>query len=181
MSKLFLILGLVFTFGVTGARANLYYDQDFHNVVLSPTRTTQYGTFNIAVQGYNPSAESLVWAGFAFTFLGYDDREETVRISLGHEVSSYHHIARGFNLFGGLLAGDALLDLSADGIISYQVRWVSGDPFRLLTASLLAESASNVSTPSTSVPDGGTTLCLLGVGLLALGCARKRLKSAPTH
>lgn len=180
MSKIFLVLGFVLTLGITSAQANLYYDHDYLNVVLSPTRTTQNGTFNIAVQGYDSTAESLVWAGFAFTFLDYDNREETVRISLGHEVSSYHHIARGFNLFGGLLSGDALLDLSTDGIISYQVRWVSGDPFKLLTASLLAESAANVSTPPAAVPDGGTTLCLLGVGLLALGCARKRLKKAST-
>lgn len=173
--KTFVILGLVLVSGVLNARANLYYDYDYINAVLSSANVNRNGTFDIAVQGYNPSAESIAWAGFAFTFIDSDNNEDTVRISLGHEVVAYEHIEYGFNIFGGLLAGDALLDLSADGLISYQVRWISGDPFRLMSATLLAETTANAPVP-TRVPDGGTTLAMLGLALLALGWAQKRLR-----
>lgn len=158
------------------ASANLYYDYDYINTVLSSSTRDKWGTFNIAVQGYNPNAESIDWAGFAFTFIDSDNREDTVRISLGHEAISYEHIEYGFNIFGGLLEGDALIDLSTDGIISYHVRWISGDPFRLMSATLLAETTAN-SLPASPVPDGGSTLALLGFALLAIGVARTRLAS----
>ena len=170
------ILGLVLVSGVFSARANLYYDYDYINTVLSSANRDRNGSFNIAVQGYSPSAETMSWAGFAFTFVDTDNREDTVRISLGHEAVNYEHIEYGFNIFGGLLAGDALLDLSADGIISYNVHWTSGDPFRLVSATLLAETTANSIVPSVRVPDGGLTLTMLGLALLALGWTQKRLK-----
>jgi hypothetical protein len=173
--KTFVILGLVLVSGVLNARANLYYDYDYINTVLSSVNRDNNGTFNIAVQGYDPSAESMSWAGFAFTFIDSDNQEDTVRISLSHEAVTYEHIEYGFNIFGGLLAGDALLDLSADGIISYNVRWISGDPFKLVSATLLAETTANAPPPA-PVPDGGLTLAMLGLALLALGWAQKKLK-----
>ena len=173
--KAFVILGLVLVAGVFSARANLYYDYDYINTVLSSSNPDKNGSFNIAVQGYSPSAETMQWAGFAFTFVDTDNREDTVRISLGHEAVSYEHIEYGFNIFGGLLAGDALLDLSADGIISYNVHWTSGDPFRLVSATLLAETTANSIVP-VRVPDGGLTLAMLGLALLGLGWAQRRLK-----
>lgn len=172
------ILGFFLVFSGLSASANLYYDYDYINAVLSATSTDRSGTFDIAVQGYDPSAESIAWAGFAFTFIDRDNQEDTVRISLGHEIVSYEHIECGFNIFGGLLAGDALLDLSADGIISYQVRWISGDPFRLLNATLLAETCANAP-QAAQVPEGGSTLAMLGLALLAVGWAQNKLKSSP--
>jgi hypothetical protein len=171
--KTFVILGLVLVAGLLSARANLYYDYDYIDTVLSSVNQDRSGTFNITVQGYSPSAETMSWAGFAFTFVDSDNQEDTVRISLGHEAVNYEHVEYGFNIFGGLLAGDALLDLSADGIISYSVRWISGDPFRLVSATLLAETTANAPAP---VPDGGMTLALLGLSLLGLGWAQKKLK-----
>jgi hypothetical protein len=177
VKKIFgILLGFV-GLGVVTANASLYYDVDILNTTLGPTRPSKSGTFNIAVQGYNPDAETIDWAGFAFTFLDTDNREDTVRISLGHDIIAYENISYGFNIFGGLLQGDALLDLSADGIISYTIRWVCGDPFKLLTASLIAESTANSTLPSAPVPDGGATLAMLGLALLALEGTRRFTKA----
>ena len=179
MKKTFAILVLGLVLGAVNAGAHLYYDFDYINQTLGPTYTTKDGTFNIAEQGYNPTTESVSWAGFAFTFIDNDNREDTVRINLGNSVVNYEHIEYGFNIFGGLLTGNALLDLSSDGIISYRVRWISGDPFKLMTASLTAESVARAAA-STPIPDGGTTLGLLGIALLALGWARTRLLKLPS-
>ena len=177
MRKILGVLLGVLGLGLADASAALYYDHDYLNTVLGPTRLSKSGSFNIAVQGYSPTAETIDWAGFAFTFIDSDNKEDTVRISLGHEIVSYENISYGFNIFGGLLTGDALLDLSADGIISYTIRWVSGDPFKLLTGTLIAETTANANnpTPGAPVPDGGATVAMLGLALLALEGARRKL------
>lgn len=179
MQKILGVLLGVLGLGVVTASASLYYDVDYHNTVLGPTRISKSGTFNIAVQGYNPTAETIDWAGFAFTFVDSDNREDTVRISLGHSIVSYENISYGFNIFGGLLTGNALLDLRADGIISYTVKWVSGDPFKLISAALIAESTPNATLPSEPVPEGGATVAMLGLALLALEGARRKLRQRP--
>jgi hypothetical protein len=174
------IVPVAIAFLASPAHATLYSDIDVFNTTLSASNPSRTGSFDIASKGYESSTESILWAGFAFTFYDSDNREDTVEINLGHEAVNYEHIARGFSIFGGLLAGDALLDLSSDGFISYTIRWESGDPFRLVAASLLAESSpitvATAPSPTNRVPDGGATAGLLGCALLGLVWTGKRLQ-----
>jgi hypothetical protein len=169
------VLAVALAICVPQAQAALYLDHDVILKTLSYSNPTHGGTFNIAAQGYNPDAEQITWAGFAFTFMDSDLREDTVRISLSGDAQGVHHVTYGFSIFGGLLSGDALLDLSEDGIVSYQVKWLTGDPFLLKTASLLAETSANA-----SVPDGGTTVGMLGLALLGLGLMSRKLQALKT-
>ncbi len=162
-----------FGFCASQANAALYVDNDVILKTLSSSSPSYYGNFNILNQGYNPDTEQVIWAGVAFVFLDSDSREDTVRISLNGESQGVQHISYGFSVFGGLLSGEALCDLNEFGVLSYQVRWLSGDPFLFKTATLLAETSSNA-----SVPDGGTTVGMLGLALLGLGFVSRKLKAS---
>jgi hypothetical protein len=106
-------------------------------------------------------------------FIDSDRREDTVRINLNGESQGVHHVTYGFSVFGGLLSGEALYDLNEFGVLSYQIKWLSGDPFLLKTATLMAETSANA-----SVPDGGTTVGLLGLALLGLALASRKFKAS---
>ena len=163
-------------FCASQAQAALYVDNDVILKTLSSSTPSHYGNFNILNQGYNPDTEQVIWAGVAFVFVGSDSAEDTVRISLNGESQGVQHVSYGFSVFGGLLSGEALCDLNDFGVLSYQVRWLSGDPFLFKTATLLAETSANASVPS--VPDGGTTVGMLGLALLGLGLAGRKLKAS---
>ena len=162
---------IALSFCASQARAALYVDHDVILKTLSSYTPAHYGNFNILNQGYNPDAEQVTWAGVAFVFVGSDRTEDTVRISLNGESQGVHHVSYGFSVFGGLLSGEALCDLNDFGVLSYQIRWLSGDPFLLKTATLMAETSANA-----SVPDGGTTVGMLGLALLGLGLLARKLK-----
>jgi hypothetical protein len=170
LAKAVCIAALVLAGNAPQAQAALYVDYDEIVKTLSESNPTHYGSFDILSQGYNPDAEQVTWAAIAFTFLDSDSNEDTVRISLNGDSQGVHLVTYGFSAFGGLLSGDALFDLNAFGILSYQVRWLSGDPFQLKSATLLAETSANA-----SVPDGGTTVGMLGLALLGLGFVSRRL------
>lgn len=155
------------------SQAALYIDNDVILKTLSSSTPSHYGNFNILNQGYNPDAEQITWAGVAFVFIDSDRREDTVRINLNGESQGVHHVTYGFSVFGGLLSGEALYDLNEFGVLSYQIKWLSGDPFLLKTATLMAETSANA-----SVPDGGTTVGLLGLALLGLALASRKFKAS---
>jgi hypothetical protein len=155
------------------AHAALYVDSDVILKTLSSSTPSHYGNFDILNQGYNPDTEQVIWAGVAFVFVGSDSTEDTVRISLNGESQGVHYVSYGFSVFGGLLSGEALCDLNEFGVLSYQIRWLSGDPFLLKTATLLAETSANA-----SVPDGGTTVGMLGLALLGLGLAKRKFRTS---
>jgi hypothetical protein len=160
-------------FCASQAHAGLYVDNDVILKTLSSSTPSHYGNFNILNQGYNPDTEQVIWAGVAFVFVDSDNTEDTVRISLNGESQGVQHISYGFSVFGGLLSGEALCDLNDFGVLSYQVKWLSGDPFLFKTATLMAETSANA-----SVPDGGTTVGMLGLALLGLGVASRKFKAA---
>lgn len=165
-------------FCVSQASAALYVDNDVILKTLSSSTPSHYGNFNILNQGYNPDTEEVIWAGVAFVFVGSDSSEDTVRISLNCESQGVHYVSYGFSVFGGLLSGEALCDLNEFGVLSYQIRWLSGDPFLFKTATLLAETSANSSVTSVPVPDGGLTVGMLGLALLGLGLASRKFKAS---
>jgi hypothetical protein len=171
--KLLCAVAVGLGFCASQANAALYVDNDVILKTLSSSTPSHYGNFNILNQGYNPDTEQVIWAGVAFVFVGSDSTEDTVRISLNGESQGVHYISYGFSVFGGLLSGEALCDLNEFGVLSYQIRWLSGDPFLLKTATLLAETSANA-----SVPDGGTTVGMLGLALLGLGLVSRKFKGA---
>jgi len=172
-TRLLCAAALALAFFAPQARAALYMDHDVILKTLSSYSRSHYGNFNILNQGYNPDAEQVTWAGVAFVFDDSNYLEDTVRISLNGESQGVHHVTYGFSVFGGLLSGEALCDLNEFGVLSYQVRWLSGDPFLLKSATLLAETSANA-----SVPDGGTTVGMLGLALLGLGLISRKLKAS---
>lgn len=128
--------------------------------------------------GYNPLNETIVKASVVFTF--FEDftgnafidgfAKEKFTIELG--TNSFKNGGGYFIPFIPVLSGGeiditAQLDLDADGKLSYTVRSTKGD-FILGSAGILAEAATR------AVPDAGSTLALLGLGMLGLAGIRRR-------
>jgi hypothetical protein len=159
------------------AQAVIYTDHQNINATLSRYNPLYQDEFDIYQHGFRPANEDVISGAVAFVFIDADKKEERVDINLGEEDFRSGRINYGFTVFGGLLSCDALIDINEDGKISYDVRWVSGDAFRLVTGTLVA-CATASAPPSHGVPDGGTTVAMLGVAMLALGCVQRKLKAS---
>jgi len=79
--------------------------------------------------------------------------------------------------FGGSVVGTVLADLSATGKLDYTVTLQGNSSATLLGASLTADvtDALTGNPIGNAVPDGGSTLTLLGCAMLGLGWLRKKL------
>lgn len=133
------------------------------------------GKFNILKDGYDPTKEQICCAGFWFAFSD-DSRDgcgqtEVVKISIedtkvfkGDVDGSKWH----YDWVWGALGGSLLATLSDTGILDYTVKILSGDTY-LKEAGLIAKSCAR------QVPDGGSTVVLLGAGMLGLAFLRRRL------
>ncbi len=170
--KKFLIAML--TFGVVsffGAQTEAttscnYWDFDWILQKVSPT-TPYAGSFDIKPDGYNPATEKVVSATAWFLLVDdADEAQEYVQIDLGSLENYYGPIEVDFSLVGGPVTGTALLDLSQDGVLSYTIRATSGD-FWAKFAKICATACP------VSVPDGGTTVALLGCALVAVESLRR--------
>lgn len=72
----------------------------------------------------------------------------------------------------GALSGEFIANyLETDGTITYTVKATRGD-FRVIGAGLAVTTC-----PATSVPDGGTSSALLGLGLCALAAVGRRFRA----
>lgn len=132
----------------------------------------------VAGDGYDPITETIVKASVVFTFfedftgnaLADGFAKEKFTIELG--ANSFKNGGGFFIPFVPVLSGGeidiaAQLDLDAEGKLSYTVRSTKGD-FILGSAGILAEAAPR------AVPDAGSTLALLGLGMLGLTALRRR-------
>lgn len=187
MKELGKILGLAAVVAMTSVSAHAlqYVDTDNIGAVLNAGNPSISGVFNIAsadgdgldTVGYDPNSESIVFAAAQFTIVDWDGGSEAVTVSLGSDAfaSSSGTFGMGFSILGGVVLGNAYLDLSQDGIVAYTIQWTSGtSSFTASGASLTAFTAPK--SPPTSVPDGGLTVSLLGFGLVSLGWLSRRLK-----
>jgi hypothetical protein len=166
---------ILMAFGTATSRATEYYDYENINVLLSASNPLMTGNFNIADQGYTSGAETIISADVEFVLWDSDANADGVTVSVdGLQIEAGRTVTQGFSIFGGSLVGQALLDLQEDGRIGYRIEWLSGDSFRVSAASLIAQTAPN---SVVGVPDGGMTLTLLGLGLVALEYGRRKLKS----
>lgn len=152
---------------------------------LTPSSPTYSSTFNILLDGYDPTTMVVTSAEAWFAFAdGENDAAEYVRIYLGSPYSpfmgpievngTHNNIPTSYDWRHGSLSGSLLVDLQ-DGIINYRVTVTSGDTY-LKRAKLVAEGYE---IPRRNVPDGGSTAVLLGLGLLGMGTiARRRVPAS---
>lgn len=163
------IAGMVLA-GVVSVQATLYTDIDLIKTKLDQNETYS-GTFNIANKGYNSGVESVTSALAQFWLaddLDWPRQSESFTVSLGSDSQWSSGPVR--LLVGDKLNVTLLADLGADGILNYSVTAATGD-FYLLAASL---EACTERKPQ-QVPDGGTTLALLGLGLVGVAGLRRRM------
>ncbi len=143
------------------------------------------GTFNILNDGYNPGLHTLTSATAKFAFADDDVfgdliEQEWVEIELDGdllinsavEVDGTH---ASFDWHSNGLTGSMLFTLSTLGTIDYTItildtQWWTNNSTYLKVAKLKAYGDYK------QVPDSGATVALMGLGLVGLVAARKRLE-----
>jgi hypothetical protein len=136
---------------------------------LNPLYNPSYtGQFDLTGYGFNPNTQDINSAVATFTLwdtpvLG---GSEGYRITVDGITTASGGSFSGFITLGGAVTGTLLGNLNDDGILDYTVTATSG-VFWLLDANLTAEATN-------SVPDGGTTLGLLGLGFLGIVYLRRK-------
>jgi hypothetical protein len=176
MRKLFVTICLAaLTVMLSGSTYAADYS-DYINIetVLHSGNSAVSGTFDISDDGFNGTAESINWADVQFVVYDNDSNRDVVKMTVGGDYTAGGSVRNGFNLFGGTLLGEALLDLSLDGIIGFTIHWLSGDAFRVSEAALSVQTISNAQ----PVPDGGSTVMMLGLALLGFGTLHRKLKAS---
>ena len=147
------------------------------------------GTFEINSQdpdgiydliGYDPAIEQITNA--TATFFLKDDgllgdiAPEKVTITLGPDTFINSQTVPFLFTTGGV-TGNAFFDLSADGILAYSImavpnnRWNGISDFKVYSALLTVDARAR------AVPDGGTTVLLLGMGFLGLCVLQRKFAS----
>lgn len=123
--------------------------------------------------GYNPVSEEIISAR-AFFYLANGDTllTSTVDIFLGEAQLQAHdgQEVLSVRLLVGGVTGTALFDLQEDGTLRYEITAESG-VLALLEAQIIAEAGPR----SIGVPDGGSSMVLLGFVFIALGVLKRRL------
>ena len=164
----------------TSAHAIPYADLDLIGIKLdasTPLNSVYSGEFDIGQWGYNKDSQKVDSASVSFIFSDNvapwkDDASETVNIDLGSSLYlGPIEINFPTSVNGGVL-GTVLADLQ-DGKLKYTINAKSGD-FIVVSAALLVDASPR---PRNSVPDGGATAALLGLGLLGLSAVGRKLRS----
>lgn len=163
------LLGLIASLLVAvGAQANTYTDNNSADVWLNANNTSYTGTFTLA--GYNSAAETITSAQATFTFwdsLAFGG-SESFSVNMGGDGFSHGSFYWDLSIGQAVISGLSILD--STGALSYTITRTSGE-FWLTNASLTATTAAR------NVPDAGATSILLGLGVLAMVGAKRRLSS----
>ena len=168
------VLGLVLVFTASKANAILISDERTINAVLSSANPTydsvaHNNSFDLTARGFTPGSQTISLAYASFSFLDTDFISDMVTISFDSSALTIGStLPYGFSAFGGLVVGTVFADLNATGKLDYTVTMIGNSDVTLKGASLLAVA-------SAPVPDGGSTLALLGCAIFGLGWARKKL------
>lgn len=144
---------------------------------MSTRRVSSWNkTFDLLKAGYDPATMRIVSAIVSFAFADdYDRSREYVKIIVGgdtlwryQEVDGTHYNAPYSYDWYSKSLGAGLISQLQDGVIDYSVKARSGD-FYLKEASLTAQ------VERLKVPDAGTTLGMLGLGLASLFVLRRQM------
>jgi hypothetical protein len=156
------------------ANATLYVDNNGADVWLNANNQSYTGQFNLTDYGFNPATEQIVSANACFTLFDLFGRESYDILIDGTSLFSGGSFCGLINLRTGI-TGSLLASLNVDGILNYTIQRTSGE-FWLTNARLTASTGSNGGgCPNNRVPDGGTTMALLGLGILGLAAVRRKL------
>jgi len=151
-----------------------YWDIDLFAEKLSGSNSSKSGVFDITtgpLGGYNPLTQT-VYSGTVWFALSDDqllDSNEWVEFKLDG-INFLNPIEVDLTIVSGQVLGSALVTLDSTGTLSYTIQRTYGD-FWALGAKLMAEAGPR---SATSVPDGGTTLMLLGGALAGIEALRRR-------
>jgi hypothetical protein len=166
-----LACSLVFLSGVRGVAGTLWdIDLFFPPKYLSGQNTKYTDYFDITSK-YNPNLEKVTFAKLWVAATDdqvwpWPDSQESAAVYLGDQLFlGPKNIS--LNLLSGEITGNALATLDNYGKLKYSIRREEGD-FLVWSAKLLVETSPR------SVPDGGATLMLLGVGLAGIESLRRR-------
>ena len=146
------------------------------NAIINPG-SSYSGAFDLTTQGFNPSLHEVTSANAFFVLSdvsGFPGGPENVTISLDGNF-----FASAVNFIGTVVAGGSILNLSLlnDGSVGYQVVAASG-PGHVLTVLSLAQINFEFGAKTTQpVPDGGSMMALLGLSVLGLGWASRRVRA----
>ncbi len=147
---------------------------DFTGFVAA--NTTKDGNFYLSssIPSYDSANEEITSATVSFVLQdlsAFGLGKETVTISVdGEKIGS----AEGFSLVG--LAGTVVnLSLLDDNVLVYKIVSGPGSVVGTLVASAVLQFTSAPKTQS--VPDGGSMMALLGLSVLGLGWASRRVRA----
>lgn len=149
---------------------------DVPNAIINPGNSYS-GTFDLTTQGFNPSLHEVTSANAFFVLSdvsGFPGGPENVTINLDGSF-----FASAVNFIGTIVAGGSILNLSLlnDGSVGYEVVAASG-PGHVLTVLSLAQLNFEFGAKTIpSVPDGGSMMALLGLSVLGLGWAGRRVRA----
>lgn len=170
MKKFLIALGLLVTVVVNSQAASYTVNGDWLGLVFP--NSTQPGKF-IVPPGV-PSVGEEITSAYA-TFILVDQSllglaNETITVNLDNTF-----FASAQNFFIAGLTGGVNLSFLTDGVVNYSI--VSGPGNGV--GSLLVAAVLNITTgPATqSVPDGGSMMALLGLSVLGLGWASRRVRA----
>lgn len=147
-----------------------FQDNNPADVYLNFLNPSYTGTFDIAEPGYDPTHYIITSAVATFSFFDLLGRE-SFTVNFGPNPFLVGSSFVWDIDLGGNVTGNALLDLSSDGILSYTVARGSGE-FWLTNANLTVE-ADDIA----RVPDEAATALLLGIGFLGLAWRRRVAKA----
>ncbi|MBN9690549.1 MAG: VPDSG-CTERM sorting domain-containing protein [Verrucomicrobia bacterium] len=125
------------------------------------------------IVGFNKDTEKLIGGYVEFelwgTEIGGGLQKEKARFTLGSlSFNTPGQQILGTQIYGGNLTVSLLADLQADGSLDYRVRLIDQGLVNIDTVVL--KSANLVA----HVPDSGSTMALLGAGMLGLVAVRSR-------
>jgi len=184
MKKTFLSLAgiaVALTLSVSSAHA-IQISDDGSSVGLIDSTHTVSGVFDLTSQ-YNSSAFSMGGATASFVFSN-NGNNTAVDVRLDGLSTGTGIIPLTFLWFFNVpvqftVSGAAKDDLVNTGILSYSISLNddSSGASIYLTGATLTATVTAKSPAENAVPDGGTTLSLLGLALTGLGLARRKFKA----
>lgn len=175
MTKTIRILALmaICQVGSLTAYSNSYAISDLSSHIIAPSFS---GLFDLdGSTGFKPGAEAINSASVVFAIANFTAGSPNVEISLDGSFFS-----SGKTFSSDFLGGNVTLGFAADtSILRYTITSSIQSPVpKFLQGSFLKFSTDQRPTdPPTRVPDGGTTMALLGIGLVGVGCLRRRLQA----
>lgn len=174
--------------GSQTAHAIAFQDYDVIDVILRGAGDSYNGTFSITspdtdgpdgsvgdIRGFVPSLYTVTSATASFELYSDDHDKEQVDINLGSWdlLTTPGSQINGTVVFSNLLSLAMIADLQSDGSISYRLRLENSpnehdEDVRINWGKLVVNASPR------SVPDGGATLGLFGLGLLGLATLKRK-------